>query len=75
MNGWSILLLSTLAFVSLVAGLLVLAVPDSLEGQTLYAIDNQHSVRVLDGVGLALLSVGMLMAWGGGVMWQRRQLP
>jgi hypothetical protein len=72
MADWRVLLLSAIAFLTLLVGLLVLALPDPYEGGVLYAFDAAHSIRTLDGVGLVLLVVGGVMAWGAGLLWQRR---
>ena len=72
MTDWRVLLLSTIAFVTLLAGLLVLALPDPYEGRMLHAFDATHSVRVLDVLGVALLAAGGGIAWGAGLVWRRR---
>jgi len=72
MTDRRVLLLSAAAFLIVLLGLLVLALPDPYEGGILYALDATHSVRTLDGVGLALVILGGGMAWGAGLLWQRR---
>lgn len=72
MTDWRVLLFSAIACLTIVAGLLVLALPDSYEGQTLYEIDATHSVRLLDGLGLGLALAGTALAWSTGLFWRRR---
>lgn len=72
MTDWRVLLFSAIACLVLVAGLLMLALPDSYEGRTLIEFDNTHSVRLLDGVGLGLAAAGAALAWLTGLCWQRR---
>ncbi|MBN1956447.1 MAG: hypothetical protein JW900_15560 [Anaerolineae bacterium] len=72
MTDWRVLLLSALAFLALLAGLLVLAMPDSYEGEILYDLSDTHSVRSLDVKGVVLMAAGGVTAWAAGLLWQRR---
>ncbi|MBE9508728.1 MAG: hypothetical protein IMY86_11845 [Chloroflexi bacterium] len=72
MLQWRVILLAALAVLLLVVGLVALILPDTYEGPALYHLDDQHSIRVLDVVGTALLALGCVVAWGAGVVWQRR---
>ncbi|MGD1996908.1 MAG: hypothetical protein PVH62_09060 [Anaerolineae bacterium] len=72
MADWRVLLLSGTGLLTLLAGLAALALPDPYEGGVLYVLDPTHSVRVLDGIGLALVTLGGAMAWGAGLLWQRQ---
>ena len=74
MGDWRVLLLSTLAFLTLLAGLLALAIPDSDEGGVILSLDDAHSVRELDGMGFVLVGIGGALAWGAGLLWQRRMI-
>ena len=67
-----VILLAALALLLLVAGLVTLILPDPYEGPALYHLDDEHSVRVLDVLGVALLALGCVTAWGAGVAWQRK---
>lgn len=69
---WRVLLMAALAVLLQLVGLLVLALPASLEGQVLYMFDDAHAISALDGAGVVLLILGCLIAWGAGVVWQRR---
>ena len=72
MLQWRVILLAALAVSLLVAGLVLLILPDPYEGPTLYHFDEQHSIRALDLLGIVLLALGCGVAWGTGVLWQRR---
>jgi len=72
MTDWRVLLLSALSLLILLAGLIMLALPDTYEGTILYSFDAGHSVRSLDLAGVLLVGLGGAVAWGGGLLWQRR---
>jgi drug/metabolite transporter (DMT)-like permease len=72
MLQWRVILLAALAVLLLLGGLVALTLPDLYEGNVLYRLDEQHTVRTLDVLGVALLALGCVAAWGAGVMWQRR---
>jgi drug/metabolite transporter (DMT)-like permease len=72
MLQWRVILLAALAVLLLLGGLVVLVLPDLYEGSTLYRLDEQHAVRTLDVLGMALLTLGCVAAWGAGIIWQRR---
>lgn len=71
MFQWRVILLSALAVLLQVAGLLSLALPESYEGPIIYTFNEQHAICALDGLGAILLIVGCLVAWGAGALWQR----
>ena len=72
MLQWRVILLAALAVLLLLAGLSALILPDPYEGPVLYRFDEQHAIRALDGLGVVLLALGCLVAWGAGAIWQRR---
>jgi hypothetical protein len=72
MFQWRVILLSVLAVILQLAGLLSLALPQRYEGPMLYAINEQHSIYALDGLGAILLLLGCLVAWSAGAVWQRQ---
>ena len=72
MLQWRVILLAALAVLLLLGGLSALILPDPYEGPVLYHFDEQHSIRAFDGLGVLLLLVGCLVAWGAGALWQRR---
>jgi len=72
MLQWRVILLAALAVLLLVAGLVVLILPDSYEGGVLYELDARHTFRLLDGIALGLLILGCGVAWIAGIVWHRR---
>ena len=72
MFQWRVILLSALAVLLQIVGLLSLALPDRYEGPMLYALNEQHSIYTLDGLGGLLLLVGCCVAWSAGAVWQRQ---
>jgi hypothetical protein len=72
MLQWRVIILAVLAIALQLVGLLALTLPDSVEGPVIYVIDEGHAVSALDGVGVLLLGLGCVIAWGAGMVWQRR---
>jgi hypothetical protein len=71
---WAVRFASILALVTILVGLLVLALPDTLEGREVISLDKTHSLSVADLVGAALTGAGALMAWGIVLAWQRKRI-
>jgi hypothetical protein len=69
---WRVILLASVAVILLLGGLASLILPAPYEGGELLQIDDEHTIHVLDGLGLLLLVLGCAAAWGAGVLWQRR---
>ena len=72
MEQWRVIALAALAVALLLGGLLALILPSRYEGAVLYTFDKDHAIRALDGLGLLLVVVGCVAAWGAGATWQRR---
>ena len=72
MRHWRVILLALLAVLLLVAGLVMLILPDPYEGKVLHQLDPQHTIRVLDVLGGGLVAIGCVVAWLAGAVWQRR---
>lgn len=72
MFQWRVILMAALAVLLLLGGLAALILPDSYEGSVLYSLDETHTIRKLDALGMGLLALGCLMAWAAGAVWQRR---
>lgn len=71
MGNLRVYVLATLGFLSLLAGLVALALPEPYEGPTLYTMNAAHAVQAMDLVGLGLLLTGSTLAFSAGVLWQR----
>ena len=72
MRSWKVMGLATLSMLLLLVGLAALIAPSPYEGPILLEFDEDNSVRLLDGVGVALILAGSAAAWGAGIAWQRR---
>lgn len=72
MLQWRVILLAAMAVLLLLAGLVVVILPDAREGRVLYQLDQEHAVRALDVIGVGLLASGCVVAWLAGAAWQRR---
>jgi hypothetical protein len=71
---WGTRLFAILALVTIVAGLLVLSLPETMEGQEIISLNKTHSLRVADLLGAALVGLGVVVAWATVLAWQRRRL-
>ena len=71
---WGTRLLAILALLTILSGLLILALPDTLEGREIIEIDQTHSLKVADLVGAALVGVGAVMTWAVVFAWQHRRI-
>jgi hypothetical protein len=71
---WGTRLFAILALVTIVAGLLVLSLPETMEGQEIISLNKTHSLRVADLLGAALVGLGALAAWATVLAWQRKRL-
>lgn len=67
-------LTAILALLILLTGLVVLALPDGMEGRQLLSLDAAHSLHVADLVGALLVAMGAALAWVAVLVWQRRTL-
>lgn len=72
MFQWRVVLLAALAVLLLLGGLAALILPSPYEGPVLYHFDEQHAVRAVDVLGVALLALGGAVSWSAGALWQRR---
>jgi len=72
MFQWRVILLATLAVLVLLGGFSALILPDPYEGPPLYHVDEQHTIRAFDLLGVVLLALGSAIAWSAGALWQRR---
>jgi len=63
--------LAVISFLGILGGLLVMALPDPYEGEPVYTMDVAHAVSQMDLVGLGLVGLGGIAAWGAGRLWQR----
>jgi hypothetical protein len=71
---WGTSLITLLALLTIVAGLVVLALPDAMEGPVVIQLDAAHSLSVTDLVGVGLVAIGALVTWAAVLAWQRKRL-
>ena len=71
---WGARLITILALVIIVVGLVLLALPELMEGAEIVRWDKTHSLRTADLVGMALVGIGAVMAWTTVLAWQRRRI-
>jgi anti-sigma factor RsiW len=60
------------AFLLLLVGLLVVALPDAVSGSVVLALSADHGLRQADVIGGAFLSFGSTLIWIMGLVWQCR---
>ena len=71
---WGARVLTLLGLLVLVAGLVVLALPGTMEGRELAQLDAAHSLHVADFVGLGMVMSGVLLIWATVLTWQRKRI-
>jgi hypothetical protein len=71
---WGTRLITVLALLIIITGLVVLALPELMEGGEIVQLDKAHSLRVADLIGAAMVGAGALMTWGTVLAWQRRRI-
>jgi len=72
--NWVVLTLSGLGVALILLGLLALALPPAYEGIRLWQLDGQHTLYLMDLVGLVAVAAGMGSTWLGGLVWKRQML-
>lgn len=71
---WGVRLISILALLTIVVGLLILALPEMMEGQEIVSLDKTHSLRAADLLGAALVAAGAVLTWAAVLAWQRKRI-
>ncbi len=66
-----VFVLAVVGLLGILGGLLVMALPDPYEGGPVYTMDASHAVSLMDLVGLGLVGLGGVAAWGAGRLWLR----
>jgi uncharacterized membrane protein YhaH (DUF805 family) len=62
--------MALVALLLLLAGLLAIALPDSISGTIVWAFGADHGLRQADVIGAALLAAGSALIWITGLVWQ-----
>jgi drug/metabolite transporter (DMT)-like permease len=71
---WGTRLITILALLTIIIGLVVLALPDPQEGREMIRLDATHCLRVADLIGAALVAIGALLIWAALLAWQRKRI-
>ncbi len=71
---WGTRLITILALFIILAGLLVLGLPDRMEGQKIIELDATHSLHLADLVGSGMLILGIVTTWATVLAWQRKRI-
>ena len=65
--------MALIALLLLFAGLGGLALPDSISGTVVWALNADHGLRQADVIGAALIIAGSALIWITGLVWQWRR--
>lgn len=71
---WGARLVTLLALLTVIAGLVVLALPEAREGPELVRLDATRSLHVTDVIGAGMVAVGVLLIWVAVLAWQRKRI-
>ncbi len=64
--------MALIALLQLFAGLGIVALPASISGTVVWALNADHGLRQADVIGVALILVGSALTWITGLVWQWR---
>ena len=71
---WGARLITVLALLTIIVGLVVLGLPDTMEGREMVRLDAAHSLRVADLIGAGMVGFGALVTWAAVLAWQRKRI-
>jgi drug/metabolite transporter (DMT)-like permease len=71
---WATRLIIILALLIIIAGLVVLALPDTMEGDVIIRLDDTHSLHAADMIGAILVGLGALLTWVTVWAWQHKRI-
>ena len=71
---WGTQIITILALVIIISGMVVLALPELMEGGEILQLDKTHSLHLADLVGAIMIGAGAIMAWAAVLTWQRRRI-
>lgn len=71
---WGTRLVTILALLIIISGLVVLALPDTMEGRQMIQLDATHSLRAADLIGAVMVVIGATITWVAVLAWQRRRI-
>lgn len=67
-------LITMLACLLVLMGLLVLALPDAREGPELVRLNAAHGLRLADFIGACMVTAGIFLVWATVLAWQRKRI-
>lgn len=70
-SDWRVVALSVAGILFILLGLIAFALPAPQEGELLLRLDSNHSVNLMDAAGLFAVGLGIVLAWLGGMLWQK----
>ncbi len=71
-KDWRIIALSGAGTLFILLGLVALALPAAQEGEMLWEITPDHSVRHMDVLGVFMAVLGVTLTWIGGLLWRQQ---
>ena len=69
-----VIAMSAAGILFILMGLASLALPESKEGPQIWQLDTQHTVNLMDVVGVFAMGLGLALTWLGGKYWNRQVL-
>lgn len=73
MFNWQVKIVIALALLTVLGGLIMLALPSPHGGPLLVQWAPDHSLYLADLMGVGLAAAGILVAWAAGLAWERRR--
>ncbi len=71
MNTGLVITLSLAGILFILTGLIALAIPTAYEGAVLWRLDGEHTLSLMDVIGLFTVAMGVSLTWLGGILWTR----
>ncbi len=69
-EDWQVPALSFAGLFFILIGLGALALPATSEGIAIWQLSNTHTLNLMDGLGLFVVCLGVMLTWLSGIMWQ-----
>jgi hypothetical protein len=71
---WGARLTAILALLAILGGLVVLALPETMEGREILPLDKTHSLHLADLVGAGMVGAGAFATWIAVLTWHRKRI-
>lgn len=69
-QNWLVIALSGAGVLFILLGLMALALPDTYEGAFVWQLNSEHTLYLMDIVGVLALILGVILNWLGGALWK-----